>query len=35
MKPLTIVEYEAPTDDRGDAIVLAYLSGGYTPKELG
>jgi REP element-mobilizing transposase RayT len=34
-KPLELEEYEAQAKNRDDAIVKAYLSGGYTQKKIG
>lgn len=34
-KPLAIEEYQKRGDDRNHAILMAYMSGGYTQKELG
>ncbi|PMJ90631.1 transposase [Vibrio sp. 10N.261.55.A7] len=34
-KPLSLKEYEANEDNRNDAIIAAFRSGGYTQKEIG
>jgi len=34
-KPKTLKEYEQQSKSRNDAIIMAYLSGGYTLKEVG